>query len=174
MTTYYNELLHIDRYTHKFKYLDKVSSKRSYTEIHRPDNIPEECSVCLEKMKYCVETKCKHHFCKDCIIVILKKINNKDINCPYCRGEFELTNYYKLKKPKTKEEIEFEKIKQDLYDKHIEAMNTYMNKYKKKQELLTLFEFKKTSKNDYNNAKERLKQKLSKMKQSRTQKTKKK
>jgi hypothetical protein len=39
------------------------------------------CSICIETNSE-IETKCKHSFCKGCIV---KWINKKKNTCPYCR-----------------------------------------------------------------------------------------
>ena len=40
------------------------------------------CSICLNNFNNKISTKCKHSFCKDCIMDWIS-INN---NCPMCRN----------------------------------------------------------------------------------------
>jgi hypothetical protein len=42
----------------------------------------DDCIICFNKIKYKVETPCKHTFCSKCIF---KNITHGNFNCPLCR-----------------------------------------------------------------------------------------
>jgi len=53
------------------------------------NNINDNCSICLNKLDYCIKTKCSHHFHYSCMISYIYNIieNSSIINilCPICR-----------------------------------------------------------------------------------------
>lgn len=53
------------------------------------NNINDNCSICLNKLDYCIKTKCSHHFHYSCIISYIYNILEKspiiNILCPICR-----------------------------------------------------------------------------------------
>lgn len=52
---------------------------RNQTRIN--DELNTECSICLQNIKYIVNTVCNHSFCDDCLTQHL--LHNK--TCPLCR-----------------------------------------------------------------------------------------
>jgi len=58
-----------------------------------------ECPICLQIIKYKIETNCNHHFCDICIMKHLVMKNT----CPMCRTECDyeyVTNQIKVKRQK--------------------------------------------------------------------------
>jgi hypothetical protein len=52
----------------------------------------EECSICLERIKYKIELDCRHCFCGPCIMDYYESRRPSNLNCPYCRRAIRLIN----------------------------------------------------------------------------------
>jgi hypothetical protein len=52
----------------------------------------EECSICLERIKYKVELDCRHCFCGSCIMDYYESRRPSSLKCPYCRRAIRLIN----------------------------------------------------------------------------------
>jgi hypothetical protein len=70
---------------HKLYNMNDIKNKKSFTNFIAET---EDCSICLEDIKYCVQLKCGHNFCSECIINLWEYDNNTD--CPYCRQSFNI------------------------------------------------------------------------------------
>ena len=66
------------------KIINKDNIKYSFC-----NDINDNCSICLNKLDYCIQTKCSHHFHYNCIISyiynLLENSSKIDIICPICR-----------------------------------------------------------------------------------------
>mgnify|MGYP003688265997 CR=1 FL=1 len=61
--------------------LDDVHIDATKTNSNDKKQI-DDCIICFNKIKYKVETPCKHTFCSTCIF---KNITHGNFNCPLCR-----------------------------------------------------------------------------------------
>lgn len=53
--------------------------------ILTPHDPEEPCPICYELILFPVRTNCRHIFCGECMLVLLKSANLKSIVCPMCR-----------------------------------------------------------------------------------------
>ncbi len=79
--------------------LKKIDLEYSISIINIDENdIRTECSICYENKNQCdiVEYECKHKFCCDCVINIIKT-NKSDnlLTCAYCRKVIKNVKLYK-------------------------------------------------------------------------------
>jgi len=60
------------------------------TKKSKLPEIQESCGICLDylnKSDNIPSLPCKHQFHKDCLIELCKSQNNRDVKCPFCRGD---------------------------------------------------------------------------------------
>ncbi|VDO08134.1 unnamed protein product [Rodentolepis nana] len=65
-------------------------SLASYTHVDTsPSNGEIDiCPICLENLKFCVETNCRHRFCGDCFYAYWQQMSPlSNPICPVCRGQ---------------------------------------------------------------------------------------
>lgn len=77
--------------------LIKHNCCRTNTVLNQPEKpnnmrkINDECSICLESLKYEVQLLCSHSYCANCIIDYGKqRFDYYNIQCPICRRESKL------------------------------------------------------------------------------------
>lgn len=72
----------------KKELLEKIITKDNIKYSFCND-INDHCSICLNKLDYCIQTKCSHYFHYNCIISyiynLLENSSKIDIICPICR-----------------------------------------------------------------------------------------
>ena len=67
-----------------------IKATRKTTKSNISIEIKETCGICLEHLNNnddIPELVCKHQFHRNCLIELCKSQKNRDVKCPFCRGD---------------------------------------------------------------------------------------
>ena len=74
-----------------FNFFELCCGGFTYKTLTENNDIVDECPICMEETKLMSLHKCKHKFCKTCIIYWCSiAYNKKTPKCPICREKIRL------------------------------------------------------------------------------------